>query len=145
MANLRIYHHYADCEEFHPDGGMWRIVAGPEAKRHALDAQALMAEPDRFQAAMERVLVEWPQSCEMAFSADGNNQRAWLGHAGCWLGVGSPEECTRAGWHMLDDAEQYGANAAADRVIAQWRAARYSNVAQLMLFGGDSCQRQLSA
>ena len=55
MANLRIYHHYADCEEFHPDGGMWRIVAGPES------------------------------------------------------------------------------------------AARYSNVAQLMLFGGDSCQRQLSA
>jgi hypothetical protein len=122
MPKARIFHHFKDCEEFFPDGGMWQIVTGPAAKVHAQCASDLMADPGAFQAAMEAVLTRWPNSCEQALSSDGNNQRAWLGHAGCWLGVGSPEECTRAGWHMLDDAEQYGANAAADRVIGQWRA-----------------------
>jgi len=51
------------------------------------------------------------------------NQRAWIGHAGCFLATGSPEETTRLGWHELDDGEQYGANAAADAVIAEWVAA----------------------
>jgi hypothetical protein len=122
MPKARVFHHYKDCEEFHPDGGMWVIVTGPSAKLHAQHASDLMADPAAFQAAMEHALAAWPKSCEMAFTGDGNNQRAWLGHAGCFLGVGSPEECTRVGWHMLDDAEQYGANAAADRVIAKWRA-----------------------
>ena len=137
---IRVYHHYADCEEFYPDGGMWRVANGPEAKRFALAAERLMADPDRFQAAMERVLIEWPKSCEAALSAESNNQRAWLGHAGCFLAVGSPEECTRAGWHLLDEAEQYAANAAADRVIAQWRGSRRQTIGQLDLFtiGGES-------
>jgi hypothetical protein len=133
----RVYHHYSQCEEFRPHGGMWRVVNGPQAQKHADDACDLMANPDRFTEAMRRVLVEWPRSCEMAFTADGNNQRAWLGHAGCFLGVGSPEACTRAGWHMLDDAEQYAANAAADRVISEWRAANWSMPGQLDMFSSE--------
>ena len=89
-----------------------------------IDAAAvLMANPDAFCAAMRRALSEWPRSVSVALTTPGLNKRAWLGHAGCYLATGSPEETTRLGWHQLDDPEQYVANAAADRVISEWRQA----------------------
>lgn len=129
----RVFHSYLECEEFFPDGGMWRLVSAEEGRRYADAAETLMANPSEFEAAMMRALTEWPRSCEMALTGDAVNQRAWLGHAGCFLGVGSPEAATRAGWHQLDDAEQRVANGAASRVILKWRAT-YFGAAQSSLF-----------
>ena len=110
-----------EMEEYQPDGGMWSIPSPSDARRHAEAAAALMAVPPAFADAMRRALAEWPRSVAVALTTPGMNHRAWLGHAGCYLAVGSPEETTRIGWHQLDNAEQYGANAAADQVIHEWR------------------------
>lgn len=118
----RVYYSYDQCEEFFPDGGMWVSVTGPAAVAHSEAAAELMVDVPAFEAAMMRALTEWPKSCETNLTTGSRNKRAWLGHAGCWLGVGSPEECTRLGWHSLDDGEQYAANAAADRVLDAWRS-----------------------
>ena len=139
MASRRVFHPFHKCEEYLPDGGMWRITSGvKESRDYAAKAERLMADPDAFEAAMTRALTEWPRSCEMALTGEQNNQRAWLGHAGCYLATGSPEECTRLGWHALDDAEQRAANAAADRVILKWRTGYFAAAqASLFEFGDD--------
>lgn len=130
-------HPWWQLEEFKPDGGMWSIPGTLMRDQHAREAADLMANPTKFADAMRRALKEWPNSVESAFATPGLNLRAWLGHAGCWLGVGSPEETTRIGWHQLDDGEQYAANAAADTVIAEHRKAQHVDSGQESLWEGD--------
>lgn len=130
----RAHYPWTAMEEYQPDGGMWSIPAASDRSRFVEASQALMADPAEFAEAMRRAVTEWPVSCAVALTTPGLNRRAWIGHAGCYLATGSPEETTRLGWHELDDGEQYGANAAADLVISEWVAA---NRPQPSLFDGD--------
>jgi hypothetical protein len=119
----RVHYSWEQMEEYQPDGGMWAIPE-PGARLGYIDATAeLMCNPDAFSEAMRHALYVWPRSVSVALTTPGLNHRAWLGHAGCYLATGSPEETTRLGWHQLDDGEQFAANAAADRVIGEWRRA----------------------
>lgn len=133
----RYHHPWTDLEEYQPDGGMWRLPATHARDTHIREAEYLMADPSRFYDSMIRALDEWPKSCEVAMTTPGLNRRAWIGHAGCWLATGSPEETARLGWHRLDPAEQFAANDAADRAIAEWHRRR-SDVQQLDLWGADA-------
>lgn len=118
----RRFHPWTAMEEYLPDGGMWAIINDSDTRARLAGAAAdVMADPERFAESMRRALREWPRSVEVALTTPGMNHRAWLGHAGCFLAVGSPEDVTRIGWHQLDDGEQYAANAAADTVIREWR------------------------
>lgn len=137
----RVFYHYTECEEFAGSGGMWVPVAGLILREKLAELAArVMRDTSRFRAAMARATVEWPKSCETNLTAEGNNQRAWLGHAGCFLAVASPEECTRLGWHRLSPGQQLSANTAADSVIADWRR-KYKLTElpsdQMDLFGGE--------
>ena len=119
----RVYHPYHLWEEYH--AGMWIVTAGEKRKSHAIAAANLMRNPEEFREAMLRAVNEWPISCEVNLTASSINQRAWLGHAGCCIATGSPEDCTRLGWHMLNEDEQNKANAAVDEAIEEW-AKRYA-------------------
>lgn len=115
---------WQEMEEYLPNGGMWRTPTAGESAQQIEAAANLMRKPGEFLAAMLRVGTEWPRSIGVAMSTPGLNRRAWMGHAGCFLAVGSVEECTRLGWHALDPAEQVAANEAADEAIDQWHAAQ---------------------
>jgi hypothetical protein len=91
-----------------------------------------MARPKVFADAMRRVLKEWPKSVAVALQTPGLNRRAWIGHAGCFLATGSPEETTRLGWHELNDEQQIAANKAADLVIDEWEEQAFQQ--QLVLW-----------
>lgn len=130
----RVHYAWTQLEEYQPDGGMWSIPMASARPRLIEAAQGLMAIPAEFADAMRGALTDWPRSTSVAMTTPGLNRRAWLGHAGCYLATGSPEETTRLGWHALDSAEQYGANAAADQVIAEWIESRVGTV-QPALFG----------
>lgn len=125
-------------EEYHPDGGMWRTAPLREAEALRAAAAELMRDVTEFKRAMRTALTNWPRSCAVAMTTPGLNKRAWLGHAGCYLATGSPEETTRLGWHDLDDHQQRVANAAADAVIAEWHRlnprAEAADPAQMDLF-----------
>jgi len=118
----RIFYHYVELEE--TQAGMWRRVAGDERKRHMENAADLMRSPEEFGEAMRSALLAWPKSCSAAFTAPTINHIAFLGHAGCCVGVGSPEECTRAAWHTLSQSEQDAANHIAAVVLAEWDGVR---------------------
>lgn len=114
----RIYHHYEHLEEF--KNGMWKRLTGFERKKFIEAAADLMRCPDEFKLAMEQALELWPLSCEHNLTSLDSNRIAWLGHAGCCIATGSPEECTRVGWHTLTKEEQDEANKVAGEVLSLW-------------------------
>lgn len=132
----RVYHHYERLEEFRC--GMWAIVRGEQRLANAKRAANLMRDSGEFYAAMKRAANEWPISCEHNLTAEDTNRLAWLGHAGCLLGAGSPEENTRLGWHQLLAPEQDEANRIAQIVLDEWLAERQTDV-QLELFEEVAC------
>ena len=129
---MRRYFHYEELEEF--QRGMWRIVRGSERSDNASKAAGLMRDCSAFKQAMYQAVRDWPNSCLHNLTADAVNKIAWLGHAGCCVGVGSPEENTRIGWHMLNGDEQDAANAAALEVLNYWESVHAQDM-QLELFG----------
>lgn len=127
----RIFHPYHKLEEFH--AGMWRIVRGSERKNYIAAAADLMKAPQDFRDAMIRALDEWPISCEANLTAESVNRIAWLGHAGCCIATGSPEEATRVGWHTLAPDEQDEANRVADEVVQMFLRRRRSEQSRIDL------------
>ena len=121
---LRTHYPWHALEEYRPDGGMWKIPAEGERAGFITESAALMMDAAKFADSMRYALDEWPLSVSVALTNPGLNRRAWLGHAGCYLATGSPEETTRLGWHTLDEWHQREANAAADRVITEWQRAQ---------------------
>lgn len=122
----RIYYSHDLREEC--AAGMWRNVSQREREAYAMLTADLMAFPERFERAMLRAIDEWPHSCEAALTAVTMNQRAWLGCAGAFLATGSPEDAARLGWRALTGGQQHDADAAADRVIAEWRRRRHYKI-----------------
>ena len=116
----KVYFHFNDLEEFH--GGMWRGVHASQRSEFPEKAAALMRDTDGFTAAMRMAVLNWPNSCAQNLSNSSINHLAWLGHAGCCIATASPEDCTRAGWSLLNQDEQDAANAAAQTVVNEWRA-----------------------
>lgn len=101
---------------------MWKSV--PLSDRAVLQEKSamLMKDCDAFESAMMRAANEWPFSCEANLTASVINHQAWMGHAGCAINHNAPEDITRLAWRTLTEVEQGAANAAADRVIAEWKA-----------------------
>lgn len=127
----RVYHHYEKWEEI--QAGMWRNVTPTERARLADEAACLMKNSALFLEAMQRATEEWTHSCEHHLTGTFNRQ-AWVGHAGCCIAVGSPEDVTRQAWHTLTQDEQDQANRAADQAIAEWES-RYARK-------GTGCQSE---
>jgi hypothetical protein len=113
---------YDQLEEH--DHGMWRKVPAVEQEGYIEAARRLMADPPEFLWAMLRVVEQWPNSMTAAMTTPSLNRRAYMGHAGCCLATGSPEDLTRLGWHRLTEEEQQEANAMADEAIAAWEERR---------------------
>ena len=93
---------------------------------------------------MQRVTIEWPNSCINALTDYNLNRKAWIGHAACALALHCPEDITRQAWGLLTNEQRILANRQADRAIQSWEM-RYraslgirSNVATPLLFGRDT-------
>ena len=115
---IRVFHHYEDLEEY--KDGMWRNVKGAERKKYIKASERLMKNIPKFKGNMSKAIKRWRKSCEHNLTVIAANRIAWLGHAGCCIGVGSPEECTRAAWYLLNDEERNNANRAALEVLMKW-------------------------
>lgn len=77
----------------------------------------------RFEAAMQGVLADWPNSCEHYLSNERMNRIAWLGQAAMCYATGIPARYS-GGYQLLSEAERFAANNAALAVLNQWLAAR---------------------
>ena len=81
----------------------------------------------RFKAAMDRVLAEWPNSCEHYLSNENMNRIAWLGQAAMCIATGIPSQF-RGGFVRLNDTQQIAANYAALDYLNKWLVSRGEKV-----------------
>lgn len=78
-------------------------------------AQATQAYADflrnlpRFERALDRIITEWPNSCEHYLSNETMNRVAWLGQAAMCIDTKVPHGF-RGGFSMLTEAEAGAAN-----------------------------------
>jgi hypothetical protein len=114
----RKFYNYMELEEY--VCGMWKVARGQQRKDYIKLSEKLMKDTNGFIAAMNMVVKSWPKSVEQNLTVVSSNRLAWLGHAGCNIRHGSPEECTRAAWYLLSDDERNEANKAAMTVLMQW-------------------------
>ena len=140
MRIMRVYRKYQEWEEI--EHNMWGEV---ENKKGMLaKAIAFTGDHERYGSFMQRVVNEWPVSCENALTDKTLNRKAWIGHAAAALALKCPENITRAAWRQLTYEQQLLANEEARRAISMWehnyRKVKnvYKNMGNKMLFGWDS-------
>jgi hypothetical protein len=115
----QVFHPYTEWEDYR--AGMWRCVVVDD---EAAAAVAILGDPDTFYGAATDMVAAWPNAAEHNLTNREQNRRAWIGQAACCYLTGASEAATRLAWWLLLLAERDAANAVADRVIAEWEAAR---------------------
>lgn len=103
--------------ETKPPAGIGTAVEAEIAYRDFL------ADDSGFRAALDRVLTEWPNSCEHYLTNDRMNRIAWLGQAGACIARKLPARF-RGGFFLLSNEQQAIADATALEYLNRWRAAR---------------------
>lgn len=116
----RIYHTWDKWECF--PAGFYNPK--PPAKEQTIeecrDAYAtFLRDTPRFEAALNRVLSEWPHSCEHYLTNERMNRIAWLGQAAMCIETGvSKFFC--GGYFKLTNAEQVEADKTALKALNKW-------------------------
>lgn len=78
-----------------------------------------LADLPRFSGALDRVLREWPISCQHFLTNQEINRIAWLGQASMFIATGVPAHF-RAGFKLLSLPQQRAANATAAEALNRW-------------------------
>ncbi len=115
----RIYHTW-DKWECYPAGFYEDRAPNGLSKAEAEEAyRTFLADDAAFRVALQRVLTEWPKSCEHCLSNENMNRIAWLGQASACIALGLPA-VFRGGFNRLTEAEQERANLTALEALNQW-------------------------
>lgn len=117
----KIWHPYTEWEDY--KNGMWRSVTSKERTRFLRKAIDFTGDAKLYGSFMQRVIIEWPVSCEHNLTDVGMNRKAWVGHAATCLAIGCPEDITRSAWGYLSAQQQDDANAEAQAAIDAWELA----------------------
>jgi hypothetical protein len=110
---------------------MWECVAAgmyevfPPKGMNADDCKAayaaFLSDIGLFTMSLDRVVSEWPVSCEQFLSNENLNRVAWLGQASMCIETGVPSRY-KGGFMLLSDRDKFQANAAALRCLNAWLA-----------------------
>lgn len=114
----RIFHTW-DKWECYPAGFYENKAPGLSNADAVESCRAFLADIPTFAAALERVLTEWPNSCEHYLSNVNMNRIAWLGQAAMCIAKGVPS-CFRGGYNLLSDSEKALADETALAALNQW-------------------------
>ena len=129
----RIYHHWETWECY--KAGFYGMQP-PEPltpdQARSMYAEFLQDTP-RFEKALDRVLVEWPISCEQFLSNASHNRIAWLGQSSMCIETKIPAAFC-GGFNLLTDAEQAKANSVAAQWLRKWLKTRKTTP---FVFGGS--------
>jgi hypothetical protein len=120
----RVYHTW-DKWECYPAGFYESNCKGRDLTKQEAEAEycEFLRDDNLFRSALERVLKEWPASCEHYLSNENMNRIAWLGQASVCISRGIPS-CFRGGFNMLEKHEQDRADATALEYLNRWLVAR---------------------
>lgn len=119
----RIYHTWEKWECYPAGFYEDRPPEGMTPKDAVRAYAEFLRDTPRFEAALARVLAEWPNSCEHYLTNENMNRIAWLGQAAMCIATRVPS-CFRGGFNTLPALEQRAANEAALRALNAWLTAR---------------------
>ena len=119
MKFKRVWKDCRDWEEI--AANMWGEASDPKASLE--QAIAFTSDHKKYGYWMNRVIAEWPISCENALTDNSLNQKAWVGHAAVAMALNIPEDITRKAWGFLTDEQRLLANKEAERAIQKWKDA----------------------
>lgn len=122
----RLYHPWAkwECYKagfFDPPKGKGKKEA--DRKNYA----RLLTDMPYFETTLQKVLAEWPNSCEHNLTNDTLNRVAWLGQASATYEFGCCAETTRSIFVTLTVEEQKAANQMALKYLNKWLERRQDN------------------
>lgn len=120
-TNGRVYHTF-DKWECHPAGFYEdKPKDRPDATKPQLEREYadFLADDTKFTDALERVISEWPMSCEHYLSNENMNRIAWLGQASACIALGIPS-AYRGGFHLLSEKDQNKADGVALVALNKW-------------------------
>lgn len=80
-----------------------------------------LSDLPRFEHALNKVITQWPISCEQFLSNANINRIAWLGQSSMCIATGIPRQF-KAGFSALSERAQIAANAMADKYLTWWLA-----------------------
>lgn len=80
---------------------------------------AMLRDVSSFAGALQRVITEWPNSCEHYLTNEKMNRIAWLGQASLCIAHGIPS-IFRGGFNLLTEDEQNVANETALAYLNMW-------------------------
>jgi hypothetical protein len=119
----RIYHTW-DKWECYPAGFYEDAAPNGMTARQAVEAyRDFLADLPRFEGALQRVITEWPNSCEHYLTNTDMNRLAWLGQAAMCIETRVPS-VYRGGFSLLTSEQKDAANAMALIYLNKWLAAR---------------------
>jgi hypothetical protein len=78
-----------------------------------------LADIERFESALTRVIAEWTNSCEHYLTNQNMNRIAWLGQAAMCIDTGIPSRF-RGGYNLLTDEQKLAADQKAFEYLNRW-------------------------
>lgn len=120
---IRIYHTWDEWECYPAGFYENRPPRGMTPKQAIDEYSVFLRDLPRFECALQRVLAEWPNSCEHYLSNENMNRIAWLGQAALCIDTGIPA-VFRSGFGKLTEDEKLAANLMALKYLNIWLKAR---------------------
>ena len=99
----RIFHPYWNWECY--KSGFFNTTSDLEKEEAQRKYCEFLGDLDLFEKALNRVLKEWPVSCEQFLSNESMNRIAWLGQASMCIETGLPS-VYRGGFRLLSGEKQ---------------------------------------
>jgi len=114
----RIYHRYENWECF--KAGFFRNVSGEEKKELEIKVVELFSNPKKTEYFMNRIIAEWPNSCEHNLTNISLNRVAWLGQSACCFYAKIPYSITMNNWRFVPDEFKIIACDIAEKIIKEY-------------------------
>lgn len=114
----RIYHNYENWEDFKL--GFYDNISGKNKDELINKVVELFSSKSLTEKFMNKVIVEWPNSCEHNLSNISMNRIAYLGQAACCIYSGVPSTITMFAWSLVSKEKRDQADKIAESIINKW-------------------------
>lgn len=114
----RIYHHYEKWED--NKNGFYDAQSGNSKMFLINKVIELFSDSNLTEKYMNRVIKEWPISCEQNLSNESMNRIAYLGQAACCIYAKVPYTTTMNGWNLVAINYRLAADNIASKIIKEW-------------------------
>lgn len=115
----RIFHEWEDWECFPAGFYSDKPPIGMSVEECEIAYRDFLADIQRFEDALSRLIVEWKNSCEHYLTNSKMNRIAWLGQASMCLDSGIPSRFC-GGYNMLSEDQQKAADLKAFQYLNIW-------------------------